>query len=443
MLDTATQPINKKKLSYILIVDDDEIITTMLEGILPKDKYNFKSVFTSGKALEELIDYHYDIMLLDGNLPGISGFELLKYCKKHHPLMEIVMISGEKQIDKVVGALKDGAFDFIEKPFSAQKVLEVLDKVVKHKKKNFQKVYGETQDLLKLEEKIVPGYKIVRTLGIGMSGVVSLLQKTIDKTKYKALKILKNDGIENLSENQKITRFIREANIMKHIRHKNIVQIFNSGIYQDKIPYILMEYVNGRTLTDYIRGDYKVSLKDKVEIIAKLASALFAIHQNGVLHRDLKPANIIVDKELEPKILDFGIARTVDSSLTMETERLGSPAYMAPESHTESSDKLTPASDIFSLGIISYELLTGEKPFWGDTVEDLRLSIINNKPKAPRKINPEITSEIEEILGYMLNKNLKLRYNSADKIYADIKNKKVTTTIIKKFTSTFVRPIWK
>ncbi len=228
-MDTTTQPLDKISiaLSSILIVDDDIIITTMLEGILPQDKYTFKSVSTSGKALEELIDYKYDIMLLDGNLPGISGFKLLKYCKKYHPLMEVVMISGEQDINKVVGSLKDGAFDFISKPFSAQKVLDVLDKVIEHKKANFKNLYGKTQTLLKIEEKIVLGYKVIKTLGVGTSGIVTLLQSNTDKKDFKALKILKNEEQKNLSQEAKIDRFLRESKIMEDINHNNVVKIFD------------------------------------------------------------------------------------------------------------------------------------------------------------------------------------------------------------------------
>ncbi len=404
--------------SRILVVDDDEMIRTLLRKILEPQGYSVDCSEGSGDALEKLIDYKYHLLLLDAYLPGISGFELLKYCKKHHPMMEIIMITGNPELDDAISTVKDGAFDYIAKPFSIDKLLSRVKAGLEHQRQQMLQQLSITGSNIfgKNTEPPLPDYKVVRTLGTGTMGVVMLVEK---ESHQFALKILRREDDE-VANDFRVKRFLREAEILAEINHENIVRIFESGFSEKgETPYILMEYVPGRPLTDFIKEDV-LQIDQKISIISQVAAALGIVHKFGVLHRDVKPSNILVKDDLIAKLSDFGIARVADSSLTMTHEVLGSPAYMPPEMF-KIGKPIDQRSDIFSLGILSYELITGVKPFQGETVGEMMGAIQTERPQEPRKLVPDLSPNIQAILGKMLRKSSAERYQRAEEIVADIK----------------------
>ncbi len=417
LVETKTEPIDIEKLNIpkILVVDDDEVIRTMMKQIFSTQKYNMVYVESSGKALESLIDSRFNLMLLDANLPGISGFELLKYCKKNHPMMEIIMVTGNADVSVAVDTIKDGAFDYITKPFSVANLLEKTASAIAKQAKHIQESVTGTAKLEKKAISPVKGFESVRTLGAGTMGVVMLVKKD---HKYYAMKVLRKEE-KDMIYSTRVMRFMQEAKIMKSIQHPNIVQVHSYGYTETEkdVPYIIMEYANGLPLSEVIQQK-KLSLEDKVYIIGQLASALHQVHEQDVLHRDIKPGNVVITADSVVKLLDFGIARVTDSSLTMDSEILGSPAYMPPEAFA--GEEITFQSDIFSLGILSYELLTGSKPFYGETVNEMMSSIQFEHPIEPRRINPNIPEVVQDILAGMLRKKMKYRYDTMKEILEDI-----------------------
>jgi len=419
----------KEPAARILVVDDDPMIRNMLNEILQPKSYQVDLSEGSGDALEKLIDFKYQLLLLDANLPGISGFELLKYCKKHHPHMEIIMITGNPELDDAISTVKDGAFDYIAKPFSIEKLLARVSEALKAQKEKISCISkpgaqagGSTATIIATNcgstpETPLPDYKVVRTLGAGTMGVVLLVEK--DQRLF-ALKILRKEG-DPETHASRVKRFLREAEILSQIDHPNVVKIYDSGFPKNSdVPFILMEYIDGKPLTDYIKKQ-GLTMEQKLYIIAQIASALAIVHKFGVLHRDVKPSNVLVASGYTSKLSDFGIARISDSSLTMTHEVLGSPAYMPPESFN-SKKPLDNRSDIFSLGILSYELITGAKPFHGETVGEMMSAIQYARPAEPRKLVHDISQSIQDILANMLQKNPEDRYQSATKIVQAINN---------------------
>ncbi|OGV34177.1 MAG: hypothetical protein A2020_16235 [Lentisphaerae bacterium GWF2_45_14] len=417
-VDTSTTKIMDKKgqvQTKILVVDDDNTIRDMLKDILEREKYLVDVSESSGDALEKLIDYKYNLLLLDANLPGISGFELLKYCKKHHPLMEIIMITGNPELDDAISTVKDGAFDYIAKPFSIEKLTKRIKEAIAHQKaqliQSLSSSGGSIFSKTGAPQIPLPDYKVLKTLGAGTMGIVFLVEKAGQRF---ALKILRKESDES-SQSQRVKRFLREARILAQIEHPNVVKVYDSDLPKDTdTPYILMEYIKGEPLTDYVKKD-RLSLEQKLSLIAQVASALSIVHKFGVLHRDIKPSNILVNEDLTAKLTDFGIARISDSSLTLTHEVLGSPAYMPPEVFR--ANKLTDGrSDIFSLGIVAYELITKVKPFQGETVTEMMNAIQYERPIEPKKLLPTLHDDVQKILAKMLRKNPEQRFQDASEI---------------------------
>jgi serine/threonine-protein kinase len=213
-------------------------------------------------------------------------------------------------------------------------------------------------------------------------------------------------------------RFMREARAMARLSHPNIVQIYNLGEPGEQ-PHFVMEYLDGSPLTEVARP---LPLRQRVELMQKVVLAVEFLHQHKLLHRDLKPANILVGPDLEPRLLDFGLALEVgdlESRITHPGAIVGTPDYFSPE-QTRGDASLDPRSDVFSLGILLYEVLTGSLPFNGETPMELIAAIRDKEPVLPRRLNSSLPRALQNICLKALEKNPADRYSSAREMAEDI-----------------------
>lgn len=234
-------------------------------------------------------------------------------------------------------------------------------------------------------------YRIAKRLGQGGMGTVYLATDTRLNRRV-ALKVC------HLESTQALERFRREAQAAAALRHPNLCPIYDCDV-RDGLPYFTMAFIEGPTLDKWLSKRGGVTQREAVALIRKLALAMEAAHKAGVIHRDLKPANVVLDKGGEPIILDFGLARQgsgKEQRLTQAGAILGTPSYMAPEQVSGEVEAMGPASDIYSLGVMLYEMLTGELPFKGDVVALLG-QILFNAPKPLRVVCPAVDEELEEI----------------------------------------------
>ena len=212
-------------------------------------------------------------------------------------------------------------------------------------------------------------------------------------------------------------RFMQEARAMAQLSHPNIVRIYSLGS-PDEPPHFVMEFVEGARLLEAAQA---LNLEQKAELMLKVAKAVEFLHQHQLVHRDLKPANILVGADLEPRLLDFGLARHTEGGkkLTLPGDLLGTPDYFSPE-QARADQPLSARSDIFSLGILLYEILTGRLPFRGESLDDIVQLIAHEDPVLPRRINPEIPGDLQNICMKALEKIPADRYQTAVEMADDL-----------------------
>ena len=257
--------------------------------------------------------------------------------------------------------------------------------------------------------KTIGRYEIGERLGQGASGVVF---KGFDPYIKRPVAIkLTRPGSERARE-----RFFREAQYAGRLSHPNLVMIYDVGI-QDALCYFTMAYVNGSTLEKFCHKDHLLPVAKVVEIIFKVCDAIDYAHREGIIHRDIKPQNIMLDEHGDPKIADFGIAQMTES--TSEMGVWGTPSYMAPEQLKE--EAVSNASDIFSLGCVLYELLTGVQAFSGRNNFQIMYKIINEEPAPLRQVRPELPVPIETIVCKTMAKDPRDRYQSGRDLAYDLR----------------------
>jgi len=262
-------------------------------------------------------------------------------------------------------------------------------------------------------------YAIQSELGRGAMGVVykatdTALERTV------AVKTV-NMALEREGAEKYEARFYQEARAAGSLNHPNIVTVYDVG-KEGNVAYMAMEFIEGAELRALLASGRALPVSQAVSIAAQVAEGLAYAHQHGVVHRDIKPANIMVLADGPVKITDFGIARMRASNdeLTQSGMMLGSPKYMSPEQVI--GKRADHRSDIFSLGVILYEMLTGGAPFSGENVTALMYQIVNFVPPAPSAVNPAVPELLNFIVAKMLAKPLEERYQSAQELANDLRN---------------------
>jgi serine/threonine-protein kinase len=251
-------------------------------------------------------------------------------------------------------------------------------------------------------------YEVVRELGKGAMGVVYLGRDPVIG-RLVALKTIRVSVEDDIEQKEFKERFLREAQAAGILSHPNIVTVHDVGEDPDTATsFIAMEYVEGKNLKELLKEKTNFSYVRTAEIIGQVAEALSYAHRRGIVHRDVKPANIIITPEGTVKITDFGIAKIEKSNLTSTGQFLGTPNYMSPEQVT--GEAVDGRSDLFSLGVVLYELLTRKKPFLGDNLTSISYKIVHEAFTPPETYDASIPPEFGSILKCSLAKDPAQRY---------------------------------
>jgi len=256
-------------------------------------------------------------------------------------------------------------------------------------------------------------YRIQRKLGAGGMADVYLAEDQ-ELGRRVAIKILNG---RHANDAQFIERFRREAKNAAALNHPNIVSIYDRGEAEDTY-YIAMEFLDGRTLKELIVGHGAAPVRVAIEYARQILSALRFAHRHGIVHRDIKPHNVLVDAEGRVKVTDFGIARAGTSQMTETGSIVGTAQYLSPEQAR--GGEVDQRSDLYSLGVVLYELLTGKTPFEGDTPVEVAMKHLSNAPKPPSELRKDIPPELDMVVLRALAKDPNDRYQSADEMEGDL-----------------------
>jgi predicted Ser/Thr protein kinase len=353
-----------------------------------------------------------EALLTDGHIPTHDFIELKKMAEKIFYRRRIVALVRKQE--RLGGIFRSPGRDEPEEGFQSRvragiqrlitDVKADVNKKSKKKKKtsSMPKFFGQYEIL----EEIASG---------GMGTVYKAMQK--DLGRIVALKVLHEDE----ETPDRIKRFLREAEAAGKLKHPNIVGIHEVGIFEGR-HFFSMDLIDGVPLSVLIQETQNIDLEDFLNIELELARAVHFAHERGVIHRDLKPANVLIDMEGHPQITDFGLAKMLDthSRLTKSDTIIGTPFYMSPEQTRGENDRIAAHTDVWGLGVILYEMLTKKLPFVGRSSIELYHKINHAEPLPPRKLNAQISREVEYIVMRAMAKEIEDRYTCAKAMADDI-----------------------
>ncbi|MFO1371467.1 MAG: serine/threonine-protein kinase [Candidatus Competibacteraceae bacterium] len=279
-------------------------------------------------------------------------------------------------------------------------------------------------------------YRIINVLGRGAMGMVYLgYDEAIDR--QVAIKIIHRSLLEGADGAEWLARFRREVRAAGRCLHPNIVTIFEYG-EESRAPYIVMEYVQGRELRDYLKDRQPMPLANAVAVIVQVLHALDHAHVCGVVHRDIKPGNIILLADGQVKVTDFGIARLeTASSMTQHGVTVGTPSYMAPEQFQgHEADR---RADLYATGVLLFELLTGLRPFAGRSASELMYQVLHEPPRRATQLNPRLPAELDGVLNKALAKSPDARFQDANAFIVALESLKLVEREIAVDGSTVIR----
>lgn len=402
----------------VLIAEDNAMYRAVLSRNLELWGHEPVAVEDGLQAMEILErDDSPRLVILDWQMPGMDGIDVCRKVKRdpNHPFTYVAMLTSRDAQEDMVAGLDAGADDYLTKPIDP-KVLKsriaAAERIVK---------------LVPPKEWAIPrveGYDVREMLGKGVFATVwKAVRQSTDETV--ALKIIRVD----LATDDVFGRFAREIELMKKLDHANIARIYDSQIDKN-LGYYAVELITGGTLDSYVKEKAPKPAK-LLLLISKVCDALAHAHQQGVVHRDLKPSNIMMTSEGEPKLVDFGLARSMfkhaeeDSAVhSMEGSVIGTPLFMSPEQARGDTDSLDGRADIYALGIILYMMLVRKHPHkvnrhnrW-ETIRE----IAEGHARRPSNIRPGFNSELEQILMKALSEKPDDRYTTADEFASEIRS---------------------
>ncbi len=401
----------------ILVVTSDHELYAMIETAVGGE-FGTLDLVDSANALSEIEREQIQLLIVDTRMSTGSGIGLLSRLRERNHQLPAIIITPNTGVVALTQATNSEAADLVHYPLDGPTLKEAVRRVLQ----NHDSAKRREELLLRLACAIpnMRKYTLKGMLGHGTMGIVFRAEhESSDGIRTVAVKILKAISSSNKANKTLRMRFENEARAVSSVKHPNIIKIIECNTERDApANYIVMEYVDGESLEYYINHHEDLGYVRKAKIIYAVAAALSALHRLKIYHRDIKPRNIMVTNDFDIRLTDFGIVKMPNMDLTHVGELVGSPYYMAPEQFT--SSKVDNRADIFSLGVMAYELFLGQHPFVASNISQVSYLIQLEKFTAPKIVNPEFPRELGMIIARMLQKNPDDRYQTAKEVCTDL-----------------------
>jgi DNA-binding response OmpR family regulator len=396
----------------LLVADDNEFVRTAISELLRAEGYEVVEASDGQQVLRGVDAWQIDLVLLDINMPGMDGLEALRSLREifDPKALPVIMVTADTRSEKMVQAFDLGANDYVTKSVAFPLVLA---RVQAQLAARFPDRYfsADDDDEVTPFSKVRPGmtvdgrYRIEEPLDAGNHGAV---YRATDMTLQRnvALKLLRVGG---LADDDVKNRFAREGASACRLEHPNAVRIFDFNVTATGVPHLVMELLTGNSLGAEIEARGHLPVLRCAEVLRPICDVLDEAHASGVIHRDIKPVNVFLHRSHQGevvKVLDFGIAKLLDDSgqsPTTDGVGPGTPAYMAPERFAEKP--YDGSADIYSVGVMLYQMLTGDLPFYADNPILVAISHLNKRPPQLCEARPELPAAIGAIVAEALAKD--------------------------------------
>jgi serine/threonine protein kinase len=407
-------------MSRVLIIDDDKELAAMVEEWLLNDKHTVTVKNNGTTGLEALESQPFDLVILDWHMPDMEGIDVLRQFRAKNMSTPVIMLTGNLKIDAKEEGLDSGANDYLTKPFNLRELGARVRAVLRNRPDEKQSLTplgtNNTEVLQKgnlAGTQLAAKYEFLEVLGEGAWGVVFKARHPY-LNKMLAIKMLRPLQMDEVTLNA----FHLEGQAISRLDHPNIVTLHDFGITERHQPFMVMEFVDGQSVDEMLDKFSFAPLNVALSIMIQVCDGIAHAHSMGIIHRDLKPANIVVKKDargqLVPKILDFGLALLAGKGPKGEDTKTiaGSPLYIAPE--IAQGGRTDERSDVYSLGCILFELITGNTPITGTSVEEVLENHISATPMRLSEVRGDLNfPALQAVIDKALTKEPAQRFQSA------------------------------
>lgn len=403
-------------MAAVLIVDDDQLTRTLVASVLEAAGH---AVITrdDGEAVRALLEEQpVDVVVLDVVMPGKSGIEVLRELREHQATAntQVLLLTSLGRGEDRVRGLKLGANDYLVKPFEPEELVIRVERLAARAPKSESSALPRIARMVRaggIEEGAILGRYVVEELvGEGAMGLVfrgrdpKLRRKVALKTVHLARELPPDQA------RRMVTELLREAVTAARLNHPHVVAVYDVEDLPEA-AFIAMEYVDGITLDDYVWERGRLAGDEVAMIGLAVARALEAAHAQGLVHHDVKPGNVLLGRNGEIKVTDFGLSRAITTVTKSDGHVWGTPGYLPPE--TLLGRGYDGQGDLFGLGATLYYCLTGARAFWGDDLDETLDQTLHREPAPPRSIHPDVTEPMDRLVLDLLAKDPAHRLRSA------------------------------
>lgn len=403
----------------VLVVEDDKDLSLIVCDKLLADKFEVEAVYTGTDAQERLKkDPQFDVLVLDWDLPGVKGPDIARAVRAEGKPVAILMLTGRTNLEEKEQGFDAGADDYLTKPF-ALKELGMRIKALARRAEQMVPPKPERRPGTIEPGHLLEGkYLVGELIGEGGMGLIYKATHTI-MNRPVVIKVMKSHLME---DEKSLARFEQEQKILAQIVHPNVVSVFDVGLLDNKVPFIVMEYIHGESVYSLMAREGILTIQAAASILINVCNGLQAAHSLGIVHRDLKPENILLladpNRTDWVKVVDFGTAILTSAThrLTEQNTVVGTAEYISPEQLRD--QPVDGRADLYALGVILFYMLTKDAPYQASKTEALLLKIIMEAPdpiSARRKDIPA-GSPVEMIIDRALLKDPNQRYQSAEEM---------------------------